>query len=104
MQTPRSGSSSLTAAEIASRPELGDFCQWLTLYVDTGDGGDELTIAAAALVRLARELRLEAVPIVDAIELIGCPPLRVHDRQARQRGDRYADALAWLVRGLIGGT
>jgi hypothetical protein len=104
MQGPANQPSSLSASEIASRPELAIFCEWLSIYVDTGDAADELTLATAALVRLARALRLEAVPIVDAVELIGCPPLRVHDRRSRARGDRYADAMAWLVRGLIGGS
>jgi hypothetical protein len=95
-------SSPLSAGEIAYRPELALFCEWLSVYVDTGDGADELTLATAAVVRLARELRVEAVPIVDAIELIGCQPLRVHDEKSRARGDRYASAMAWLVRGLFG--
>src|SRR4051812_39659644 len=77
--TPRNVSSSLTTSELASRPEVGEFCQWLIAFVDTGDGRDELTIAAEAVVRLAREQRLDAVTVVGAVELIGCPPLRVHD-------------------------
>jgi hypothetical protein len=93
----------LAATDIAQRPELAQFCEWLAIYVDTGDGQDELTLATGAVVRLARELRLEAVPVVDAVELIGCPPLRVHDRHSRARGDRYGNAMAWLVRGLFGG-
>lgn len=94
----------LSASEIASRPELAVFCQWLAAYVGNGDAADELTLATASVVRLARELRLEAVPIVEAVELIGCPPLRVHDEQARARGNRYGDAMEWLVHGLIGGA
>ena len=60
--------------ELAHRPEIAAFSEWLARYVDTGDGRDELTIATAAVVRLARELRLEAAPIVEALELIGAPP------------------------------
>ena len=97
-------SSPLSANDIAFRPELAIFCEWLAVFVATGDGADELTLATGAVVRLARELRLEAVTVVDAVELIGCPPLRVHDAAARARGDRYANAMAWLVRGLFGGA
>jgi hypothetical protein len=97
-------SSPLSANDIAYRPELATFCEWLAAYVDTGDGADELTLATGAVVRLARELRLDAVPVVDAVELIGCPPLHVHDGKSRARGDRYANAMAWLVRGLFGGA
>jgi hypothetical protein len=103
MQEPAEPTS-LSPSEIAARPELGNFCQWLSLYVEKGDGADELTLATASLIRLARELRLESVPVVEAIELVGCPPLRMHDNRSRARGDRYTDAMAWLVRGLIGGT
>ena len=106
MITPRDGEPSWkqwTVAEIAGRPELVEFCRWLTAYVDTGEGRDELTAAGAVLVQLARELQLEAVDVVGAIELIGCTPLRVHDGSSRMRGDRYAEALAWLVRRLFGG-
>jgi hypothetical protein len=99
----RSTPSPLSASEIASRPELGDFCEWLAVYVATGEGADELTLATAAVVRLARELRLEAVPVVDAVELIGCRPLQLHDASSRKRVDRYTEAMAWLVRGLFGG-
>ena len=103
-QDPINGSSSLTPVEIAAKPEVAEFCDWLSRYVDSGDGADELTVATASLIRLARDLRLEAIPIVEAVEVIGCPPLRVQDRRARARGDRYTSAMAWLVRGLIGGA
>jgi hypothetical protein len=95
--TKRSG------ADIAGMPELATFCGYLATFVETGDGRDELTLATAGLVDLARRFHLDAVPIVDAVELIGCPPLHVHDLRSRVRGDRYADAMAWLVRGLFGG-
>ena len=92
----------MAATDIAQQPELTLFCEWLAVYVDTGEGGDELTLATAGVVRLARLLRLEGVPVVDAVELIGCPPLRVHDQHSRERGNRYGSAMAWLVRGLFG--
>ena len=48
---------------------------------------DELTIATAAVVRLAGELRLEALPIVEAVELIGAPPsAKLNPGAARARG------------------
>ena len=103
MITPRQVSPSLTSAELASRAEVVEFCQWLIAYVDTGDGRHELTIAADAVVRVAREYRLDAIKVVGAIELIGCPPLKLHDRFSPNRGDRYAESLAWLVRRLFGG-
>jgi hypothetical protein len=96
--------SPLSASDIAHRPEMATFCEWLAVYVDTGDGADELTLATGSVVRLARELRLDAVTVVDAVELIGCPPRLVHDAKSGARGDRYASAMAWLVRGLFGGA
>ncbi len=104
MLTPRDGSTSWTPAELASRPEVGEFCRWLTTYVDTGEGRNELTVAATELVHLARALQVDAVTVVAAIELLGCPPLHVHDSLSGQRGDRYVEALAILVRRLFGGS
>jgi hypothetical protein len=92
-----------SASEIVGMPELAMFCTYLAAFVDTGDVRDELTLATAELVRLARRFHLDAVPVVDAVELIGCPPLRVHDARSRKRGERYSEAMAWLVRGLFGG-
>jgi hypothetical protein len=103
LTTPRNYSPSMTPSEIASRPEVGEFCQWLIAYVDTGTGRGELTIAADAVVQLARQERLDAVTVVGAIELLGCPPLRVHDQFSRNRGDRYAEAMALLVLRLFSG-
>jgi hypothetical protein len=97
-------SSPVSAHDIACRPEVAAFCDWLAVHVATGDGRGELTLATAAVIRLAHQLHVEAVTVVDAVELIGCPPLHVHDASARARGDRYANAMAWLVRGLFGGA
>jgi hypothetical protein len=52
---------------------------------------------------MARELNADAVVVVAAVELIGCPPLLKSGQGARARGDRYAEAMAWLVRSLFGG-
>ena len=93
----------MTVTEIAERPELGDFCAWLSVFVESGDSADELTVATAAVVRLARELRVDAVSVVGAVEYIGCPPLLSQQGNGKRRGDRYTDAMAWLVRGLFGG-
>ena len=94
----------LSARDAANMSEVAAFCGFLDIFVESGGARDELIAVAAALVRRARELRLDAVPVVEAIELIGCPPLRVRDQRSHVRGDRYSDAMACLVRGLIGGA
>lgn len=90
--------------ELAHRPEIALFSECLAHYVDTGDERDELTIATADVVRLARALRLEALPVVEAVELVGVPPSAHRTPDAEARGERYAEAMAWLVRGLLGGS
>jgi hypothetical protein len=93
----------ITPRDIADRIELAGFVGFLCQFVEFGRARDELTLATAGVVRMARELNVDAVAIVDAIELIGCPPLLRAGEGARARGDRYAEAMAWLVRSLFGG-
>ena len=93
----------ITPRNVADRIELAAFVGFLCQFVESGVARDELALATAGLVRMARELRADAVTVVAAVELIGCPPLAVDDG-AHARGDRYADAMAWLVRSLFGGA
>jgi hypothetical protein len=93
----------ITPRELADLTELAAFAGFLSQYVQTGSARDELTLATASVVRKARELRADAVSVVAAVELIGCPPLQIPGEGARARGDRYSEALAWLVRSLFGG-
>jgi hypothetical protein len=93
----------ITPRDVADRLELAAFVGFLCQFVDSGVARDELTLATAGVVRMARELRVDAVTVVAGVELIGCPPLGKSDERARARGDRYADAMAWLVRSLFGG-
>jgi hypothetical protein len=93
----------ITPRDIADRIELAGFVGFMCQFVESGVARDELTLATAGVVRMARELNADAVTVVAAVELIGCPPLLKPGEGARARGDRYAEAMAWLVRSLCGG-
>ena len=91
----------MSPREVAALPELAVFSALLAAYVENGRGQQELVDSIRTLVAMAHQRQLTASIVVSAIELIGCPPLKVAGEARRSRIDRYTGVMAAMLRGFM---
>ena len=92
-----------TPREIADRTELAAFAGFLSEYVESRTARDELAVATVHVARMAEELRIDAITIVAAVELITGSLLQQTDELSPGRVDRYTEAMTALIRSLFRG-
>ena len=90
--------SQLSSRQVVDLPELAAYCSVLSQHV--AQGGHEAELDAVRRVLVARTLseHVHASVVIGAIELVGCPPLRLPEPGRIKRIERYTDALADLLR------